>query len=74
VFRGGEGGLKWLDDEADHSPPSSVKLTVRSLAFLYGVWLVRHRDNFTFYCTFRSLHGYQVSIICVSKLQIFIVW
>lgn len=72
VCRGGS--LKWLDDEADHSPPSSVKINVRSLVFLHGVGLVRHRDKFTFYGTFRSLHGCHVYIVYFNKLQILVVW
>jgi hypothetical protein len=63
-------GLRWVVDEADHSPPSSAKINVRFTVFRYGVRLVRYRDTFTFCCACRSLDGYNVSFIYVSISQI----
>jgi hypothetical protein len=47
-------GLKWLGNEADHSPPSSAKVKnvwsyISTPQYFFMVWcLVKHRDNFTF--------------------------
>jgi hypothetical protein len=46
--------IKWPENEADHSPPSSAKVKecveihLHSPIRLQGVVLVRHRDNFIF--------------------------
>jgi hypothetical protein len=55
-------GVKRLEREADHSPPSSAEVkhawSYTSIPpYVFMVWcLVKHRDNFTFYLYCRTLH------------------
>jgi hypothetical protein len=56
-------GVKWPKREADHSTPSRVEVKntwsyTSTLPYAFTVWsLVKHRDNFTFTCTFKHCTG-----------------
>jgi hypothetical protein len=66
-------GVKWPGREADHSPPSSAEIKnawsyTSTPQYVFMAWyLVKHRDNFTFYIhtyVHTYIHTYIHTYVC----------